>query len=233
VGGYTDYRAFLSVPGAGGAGTTVTAAAPYINIGGTKYVASTMWPYGAFPTCTSLDANTLTATSGATGSKKLVSNQAVGGGGIYCGVTATTSIEQEFSVGSSSVGSPTGTGNYLVGNWIYDSTNAAIYVIGVKFAEEASTSAIDAHPSLWVLQYSYTGSGTPAFVAQVGYQTGVPTKNLHLRIAKSGGTLTASYSDDGGATYTPAYSVAAGTISQAGAYLDGGTTMTILSSVIN
>lgn len=219
--------------GGSGSGTTVTVATPYITVGSTKYVAATMWPFTAFFSGSFLDANTCTLTAGTNGSENVSCN--LSSTSSWYSTTATTSIEAEFSAVVSNnnlSGSPT------AGIWICDSTNGKVYDL------EAETTAGNVNNAQQFIQLSTwtlaSCAGTPSAPSVSGSFPWIGSGNglVHLKLAKVGGNIISSISQDGGQTYTQLNSTAVGTIAKAGISVRAGSattnvSATFLSVVIN
>lgn len=201
---------------AGGGGTTVTVAAPYITVAGTKYVAATMWPFTAFFSGSFLDAQTATLTAGANGSE-LVSYNGNNTNSWYS-VAATTSIESELQGGCSNNATAL---NCSVGIWICDTTNGKVYELE---SINNATANQNADVILYVSWTLAACAGTPS-AASVLVQTSLTKSGIdHFRLLKSGGNLLASYSLDAGQTYIQLDSRAVGTLAKAGVVLRAGAT---------
>jgi hypothetical protein len=197
--------------GGGGGGTTVTVAAPYITVGGTKYVGATMWPFTAFPSGSFLDGNTCTNTAGANGSELM--SCALNVANAWYSVAATTSIEAEFAGGG--ITTLTATNVVVSGIWMCDTTNGKIYTIDVVTAGvSGNLNVIDMQTTSFTLAAC---SGTPSAGAVRTAAFPVPLNStIHAKLLKSGGNLLFQISMDGGQTFSQVDSVAVGTLAKAG-----------------
>lgn len=218
-------------------GTTVTAVAPYINIGGTKFVAATMFPFTAFFSGSFLDAVTCTLTAGTNGSELF--NCGINNQNSFYSVSATTSIEAEIT-GSFTTANDLGAGNTFMTNgiWICDSTNNLLYTL--EFVNTFTTTATKT--SWQVTQWSETAcAGTPgtAVVKSQSTINGMTLPVLHMKMSKSAGNLSAQISMDGGQTFSSLAigTIALGTIAKAGIVVRNGgndpVQMNILTAVVN
>lgn len=218
--------------GGAGGGSTVTVAAPYVTISGTKYVASTMWPFTAFFSGSFLDSVTSTLTAGTNGSELI--SCACNAVNSWYSIAATTSIEAEISgiVGASNAIIATDTG----GIWLCDSTNGKVYSLEVIISDANASGGVT-YVSL--LQWTLAAcSGTPSSGTGLTSYVIAPASVYHLKLSKSGGNLITQISFDAGQTYSQLDSRAVGTISKGGFDVRSGTAnqtvnMTVLSSVVN
>lgn len=121
-------------------------------------------------------------------------------------LTATTSVEIEF--GSSSSNTNMSTGSPAIGCWVHDNTNNAIYFFG--------TTSVNGGFQVLFENWTYNGTGNPTFGSFLKTMFATPQGIMHLKLSKSGGTLTASISLNGGPTLTPLATTSVGTITQAG-----------------
>lgn len=208
----------LENPQTSGGGSSVTAAPPYISIGGTKYVAATMYLATLPPTSPSFINGVTPSTSG------------TGTNGDYFAVTtspnpfqtqsATTSVEAEFSIGPY-----TNMDKAEAGIWLWDSTNSFIYDVNI-FANNAQ---------VLVDKWSYSGSGNPS-LSSVLYQTSFPSSYVyHFKLSVSAGSLSVFMSMDGGGSYIalPAGTISVGTISSGGFWLGANSALTVYSLAVN
>ncbi len=190
-------------------GTTVTAAAPYLSIGGTKYVAQTMWPYTAmFTGGTYLNANTTTITTGTNGSTLLLNS---GTSDAWYSTTASASIEAEFAMASAATN--TSTSGYIEsGICLYDSTNSllrCIYLLNAQVSQSGGGNLT----RLQCKTDAYTGSGSPG--TETTYTEDPIAGNfVHLKAYVSGSTYYLQYSLDGGQNYVTLQSGSVGTITK-------------------
>ncbi len=205
---------------ASGSAAAVTAAAPYLSIGGTKYVAATMAP-ATLPSFTNgwswVAGNSPTSASGPNG------DVVFSGVNTYWNLTsATTSIESVFNCAYEPNGN-----NSTCGVALWDSTNNLIYAWTVVASPGNSPEYF-----LFASDWSYSGSGTPSYVGQVG--SSYPTSTFtvpHLRVVKAGTALAFQTSQDGGQTYTTITSQpGVGNISSAGVTMSAAS-MNVLSLV--
>lgn len=209
-----------SCAGCASSSAAVSAAPPYISIGGTKYVAATMAP-ATLPSFTNgwswVAGNSPTVASGSNG------NVVFSGVNTYWDLTsATASVESVFNCAYEPNGN-----NSTCGVALWDSTNNLIYAWTVVASPGNSPEYF-----LFASDWSYSGSGTPSYVGQVG--SSYPTSTFevpHLKMIKSGTTLNFQISQDGGQTYTTVTSQSGvGNISSAGVTMSSAS-MNILSLV--
>lgn len=223
---------FINADSFGGSngGTTTTVAAPYITVAGVKYVAGSMFPFTAFPACSSLDAQTATLTANTNGSET-VSYTSTGATNFWCSVAATTSVEAEFrglgTTNSSAL-------NQIGGIWICDTTNSKLYSLDVNANTTSGQNAFLIEFISWTLA---SCAGTPSV------PTGISTGQLlsggpqHLKLVKVGGNLQALVSTSGGDGYNQiGANQGVGTLSKAGVVIRTGaaqtTVVTFLSTPI-
>ena len=192
----TDY--FAQTFGGGG-GTTVTTAAPYVVIGGTKYVASTMYPFTALFSGSFLDAQTFSVTASANGN--VVSKfTPSGANNAFYSVAATTSIEAEFVTG------PGSSNLAFSGIWMCDSTNNTVWIM------ELSADAIQTFSAT----LSGCNAGTPSAFGSVNTYSKMVPQPQHFKLSVAAGTLSFMLSLDGGQTFTTLRTQAVGTVGKAG-----------------
>lgn len=185
----------------GGGGTTVTVAAPYITVAGTKYVAASMWPFTAFFSGSFLDAQTFTITAGTNGSTLLGFTTA--GTNAWYSVAATTSVEAEFYIGAI----PAGSGSPAYGIWVCDNTNGKIYSFEVNNATLLSAT--------WT-ETSCTGTpSSPSSIVSYPFPNG-QSGLWHLKLVKNGGNVLGQASLDAGQTFVTYLTQAAGTLTKGG-----------------
>lgn len=207
-----------------GGGTTVTVAAPYVTIGGTKYVAATLWPFTAFFSGSFLDGQTASLTAGANGSE-LMSYPGGTNTASWYSVAATTSIEMEFQ-GTTSLNSNASQG--YIGVWLCDNTNGKVY--DVVLLGNASPATVWFFAS-WTLAGC---TGTPSAQSTIG-QFEVITNGIgHVKLAKTGSNLQALVSYDSGQTYTQlGANQSVGTLTKGGILLQqSGAANTIVNATI-
>lgn len=181
-----------------------SAAPPYFTDGTNFFVAGTglkatkpsgtpSWINGVTPTNTAAGANGDFTFSGTQN--------------VWATTTATTSVEAEFSAASNNTNASSGAP--IVGVWVYDTTNSLIYFFGIVATNGASEFQFQS----WV----YAGVGNPVFSSTLTTMFSVLQGNVtHLKLSKSGGTLTVAVSLDGGATFSTLTTHSIGTIAQAG-----------------
>lgn len=219
----------IAAGAASGGGSSLTVAAPYlVDSSGNKFVAATGAPV-TVPDLTGwtyLDANTTTNTTGPNGNVTLTNS-----GTVYSWMSttaATNSIEAVFS------SNETGTGGlnaqFSDGVWLYDSTNHFIYAL-LEFLDYGGTPAasLTVSPRLAVGKSASYTTGTPSISTYPLVIRGNSQAPYHLKLSVSGGTLTASYSLDGGSTFTTAYTVAVGTISKGGLFINNKSLINVFS----
>lgn len=215
---------FGQAAGGGGGGTTVTAAAPYLSIAGTKYVAATMFPFTALFSGSFLDANTFTTTAATNGDVQ--SNFTPAGlANAWYSTSATTSIEAEFRVGQG-----TSQGNFS-GIWVCDSTNSLLWVLEIIGTGGSAWQSFSA-------SLAGCNAGTPGSFSSVQNTQGLnPSALAHFKLSASGGILTFSVSLDGGTAFHTLRTQSVGTITKAGIEMrSAGATSTLtdwLSVVVN
>jgi len=197
-------------------------APPYILIGSTYYT-----PSGFTATRPSSSPSWInsvapgTVTAGTNGDLLIA-----GSGNFWASSTATATVEAEFYwVTSQNTGSSS---TPFAGVWLYDSTNSIIWAWEVSVQTNAATTG---STTIGLNKYTYSGTGNPAFsAAPVTYVLPNGASPLHLKISKSGSTLSLLISLDGGGTYfTYGQTESVGTISNGGYVSVGAVSMTILS----
>lgn len=211
----TNYVANVLGGGTGG-GTTVTAAAPYLEIGSTFYVARNMAPATKPTSPTYLNSVACSSTTTAANGDIIFQNTTT----IQCfgGYTATASIEADLKL------LPSG-GGVAGGIWLWDSTNNKIYVWMIF------PSAGNSPASLSVFVYSYNGTGNPSFSSF--NQFAATDTAAHIKITLSGTTLIYSASANGGLNFTTyTTSTGIGTISKGGVVMDGIGAIDVYSLVV-
>lgn len=233
--GFFVIKAQIPIGGGGNGGggqSSTTVAAPYITISGTKYVAETMWPFTAFPTCSSLDAQTATLTAGTNGSEA-ISYSSAGSTNFWCSAAATTSVEAEFKGGC---GTNSLTITCIIGIWICDTTNSKLYDIELINNPTSGQASAPIEFSSWTLT---SCAGTPGTQVVIGNFPRTTKGTMHFKLVKVSTNLQALVSDDAGQTYYQVgASQAVGTLSKGGVTLRAGvgatvTNATFLSTVIN
>ena len=205
---------------ASGSVAAVTAIPPYLSIGGTKYIAATMGLV-TLPNFTS-------GWSWVGGSSPTIANAPNGnvvfsGANTYWDLTpAATSVDSVFQCSYEPSGN-----NSTCGVALWDSTNNLIYAWTVVASPGNSPEYF-----LFASDWSYSGSGTPSYVGQVG--SSYPTSTFavpDLKVVKAGTALNFQISQDGGQTYTTMTSQSGvGNISAAGVTMNSAT-MNVLSLV--
>lgn len=205
--------------GTGGGGTTVSAAAPYIVIGGTKYVGATLWPYTALFSGSWLGSGagyTGSITSGANGSSLITPPSSPTVDIQFYGVSATTSVEAEYNMQSANTAA-----SMCIGTWVHDTTNSVLYLFGP--CSTASTSATNAY---YFQSLSYSSGNPGACCSALDHSpstwpNGLPGSVIHTKMSVSGGTLSCQISGDGGQTFYTADTHSIGTVDLAGVYVSG------------
>lgn len=204
-----------------GGGGGLTAAPPYLTDGTHFFVAATGYQ------ATLPNGGSFSYINGVTPS---VTMAGTNGDYLYGGTGTTqyfqtqscsTSIEAEFTAEIN--GAATG----AAGIWVWDSTNSHLFV----FEFVASTTI-----ALQGEEFSYSGTGNPspisAYFGPLGAFGAEPVQ--HYKMSVSGGTLSISYSLDGGGTYfTLNTQSGIGTLSACGTTVISPTVMDILSLATN
>lgn len=208
-----------SFGGAGAAGTTVTTAAPYVTIGGTKYVMETGFPFTAFPACSSLDAQTATLTANPNGSETITYTGT--STNFWCSVAAATSVETEFrGVGTNNSNSL----SIIAGVWMCDSTNGKVYSLDANSNVVGGQNAFIIEFISWTLAAC---SGTPSAAVGITTAQELFAGTQHFKLVKTGGNLQAFVSLSGGDGYTQiGASQAVGTLSKGGVVIRTGASAT-------
>jgi hypothetical protein len=199
---------------AGGGGTTVTAAPPYIELGTTFYSSWDMFAVTKPTAPTFL--NSVACSTATTGTNGDLIEQNTSNVVCWGGYSGSTSVEADY-------GAPAG-GNTSggIGIWLYDSTNSHIYALELL------------QNNLIVAQWNYSGSGNPSFGSSLFSQSGVMSGQYHQKISLSAGTLTFSVSSNGGVTSIPIFSQGGiGTITKGGFVLNNITSIDLYSLVVN
>ena len=195
---------------AGGGSGTFSAASPYLYDGTTYYVAYNGYTATKPPASPSW-INSVSPTNFATGGNgdSIISTTGVN----WQTQSGTTSVEGDLRVASSQL--HTGTHNSEAGIWMYDSTNSKIYDLVCNLpANNSSAPQVNAQ-ILQVNVYTYLGSGDPSFSSTLANYDS-PCATSHLKLSKSGSTLTISVSLDGGAVFTALTTQSVGTLAQGG-----------------
>lgn len=217
------------VSGSGG-GTTVTAAPPYVTIGGISYDNDFYAVTKASSSPSWLNSVTPASVSAATNGNIIVSTNA--NANYWQTQTATTSVEV---VGRGQTLVTSGTTSFPEwGAWLYDSTNGKIYLLAPGMVGATNTYALCA--SIW----TYSGTGNPAFSSNaacvIGGGTGM-SNYAHLKVVKVSSTVHYQISLDGGVTFTDIATQSAGTIAQGGYMISTSSTaaftLNVLSEVVN
>jgi hypothetical protein len=188
----------------GGGGGSFAAAPPYYYDGTHYYVAATGYT-ATKPSGSPAWVNSVTPTNTAAGTNGDYIFS--GTGNYWAEVSGTTSVEAEFALATANTMSSTGAP--FVGIWVYDSTNSLIYFFGI--AEN------NGYHEITFQSWSYSGSGNPAFISTLAtYYSPLQANAEHLKLIKSGGTLTAELSLNGGVTFTTITTHSVGTIADGG-----------------
>jgi hypothetical protein len=220
------------MPASGGSG--LTAAPPYFTNGTnffdhdgfqvTKPLASPTWINSLAPTTVTVGANgnVLSTFNGSTSAR-------------WESQTCTTSVDlvgRLFSLESTSLG---GAGSTLAA-YVYDSTNSKIYAFGNSVNMDTSGKSIF---QLQVNIYNYSGSGNPSYSSTPStwaYGAYGGSEYSHVKIVKSGGTISYQVSIDGGSTYQTVGTQSVGTLSKCGYQVfssNGSDTFNVISEVVN
>lgn len=194
----------VAVSAMGGGSGSFSSAPPYYYDGTHYYVAATGYT-ATKPSSSPSWINSVvpTNTTAGTNGDYIFS----GTGNYWAEVSGTTSVEAEFALATANTMS--GTGAPFVGIWVYDSTNSLIYFFGI--AEN------NGYHQITFQSWTYSGSGNPAFSSTLAtYYSPLQANAEHLKLIKSGGTLTAELSLNGGATFTTITTHSVGTIADGG-----------------
>jgi hypothetical protein len=221
------------------AGTSVTAAPPYVAIGSTFYDSdyyAVTKPGGFSSGCTFSGGswtwlNSVTPTTCTNGTNGNVVVETTSAIVAWASETATTSVEGVLNATTNA-----SSGFVGAGIWIYDSTNGKVY----DLAEENSASGSAAY-GLYLGTYTCTApctSSSPVFstnsllngVSNGAYGFG---RNAHFKLSVSGGTLTAAVSLDGGVTFVPMVTVSVGTITKGGYLINGEGSTTLAENIMS
>jgi hypothetical protein len=224
----TNYQ-IIGGPGvASGSASTVVAAAPYVSINGTKYVAATMFP-AVLPDFTGYS-YAQGATTNVTGTNGSVNVRNVSSSVIaHYLKTASSSIEAEFLLASNVT---TGTGAvayYQGGIELWDSTNNQLYALQAGTYSGESGEGNNNSPIIIFQKIAYNGSTFSGSIVNLMYGGSLTGPVFHFKMSVSGDTLTAQYSMDGGQTWEAMATQSVGTISKAGIMTFSNSSMTMLS----
>ena len=162
--------------------------------------------------------NTLSTTTGANNNILLTASGA--GTDYFLGqTTKTASIETFAQTGSSA------NGTQDFGLTVWDSTNNLLYACESNYSTTGHLLAD---------VYNYTGTTgahtTPSYVSS---SSSTAVQAGHIKAAVSGGTLTCSYSLDGGKLYSTFYTIAVGTVSNLGIHVYGTAVVNLQSLAAN
>ena len=149
--------------------------------------------------------------------------------------TCSTSIEGVFKAAAFDLTSSNFQSQF--GVYVYDSTNSKLFFLGTNFLQLSSVQTLNTATGT----FSYSGTGNPSYVSQ---QATFPlgwygfADYQHLKIVKSGSSISYEVSLDGGATYQTIGTQSVGTISDCGYFIydgqsGGNTFVNILSEAVN
>lgn len=113
----------------------------------------------------------------------------------------------------------------ICGIYVWDSTNSKLYSANLITDAQAGSG-------ITTNTYTYNGSGSPSFSSQDSvFITAFAT--THLKGAVSAGTLTFSYSQNGGTVLSTQHTYSVGTIGNLGVVVGGPATHDLYSIVVN
>jgi hypothetical protein len=187
-------------------GTGTISLPPYLAAGGNLYIPADNMYLATLPSLGSYGAscgNTpLTVTTNANGDVTLS-----GSNGCLADPSHVTSIETVMRPLL-----PSSSANAAAGIFFCDSTNSRIYEFALVFDTGPNYDA-QLQSEILTSNSTCTTSVFSSSPLTVGFVNGTP---LHMKGAVAGGTLTFSYSPNGGVSFIPLYSVSVGTILKMG-----------------
>lgn len=194
----------------------VTSLPPYLELGTTLYIPTDNMSTATLPNLTGytvIGSSSPTVTTAANGDVLLATT--AGSVLWYADPTHIASIESVLSYSTNTTGQ-----SAVAGLFAYDSTNSRIQTCHSSPANGLVSYA-----------YTYSGSGTPSFSGTNFSSSNVLQSSFHLKLAISGGTLTCSFSLNGGVSYATWLSQSIGTVAKIGYFTLG--SINIKSAVVN